>query len=483
MPLRNLAWLLIVPGLVGMGLAVTASAPPPDKDYKLVRQLVDVFAEVDANFYRELTDEERQQFVEAMINGGLQKLDPHSEYFNAAALKQFESDSQGSFGGVGILLGIDPKTKFLMVDHPMPGTPAYEAELIAGDLIVKVGDTSTEGMTVPEARKLITGEPNTNVTLTIRRAGQPDKQVTLTRANIQTHPISGVRRRSDDPAKWEWFVDKPNGIALIRISTFNELTDKELEAAVKEIEDAGGKAIILDLRGNGGGLLDQAIKVPDLFLTQGRIVSTRDRRSKERVFEAKESGTIFLPAEQKPLVVLVNEHSASASEIVAAAFQDHKRAVIVGERTFGKGSVQKLLRLGTDPPTAIKLTTETWWRPSGANMDRRLAPKDKLDEWGVKPDFEVPLTPEQRLRYRVELYKSQWLAGKPSVVGPTQPPPPTPKDDNGKPIIDDSKPFEDPQLLKAVEYLRKKLTGVGQAPVPAPIPAPPAGGFLTPIAG
>src|SRR5262245_18748626 len=470
MPLRNRGWLLIVPGLVGLGLAVTASAPPPDKDYKLIRQIVDVFAEVDANFYRELSDEEKQQFVEDMINGGLRKLDPHSEFMNAEALKRFEIDSQGSFGGVGILLEIDPKTKFLMVEHPVPGTPAYEAGLIANDLIVAVDGTSTEGLTVPKASERIKGEPGTKVTLTIRRAGQPDQPYTLTRARIEQHPVSGVRRDPTDPNKWDWFIDKPNGIALIHVATFNELTVKELEAAVKEIEAQDGKAIILDLRDNPGGLLDQATKMADLFLTEGKIVGTKDRRNKERVFNAKQDGTLFLPAEQKPLVVLVNGDSASASEIVAAAFQDHKRATIIGERTFGKGSVQKLLRLGTDPPSAVKLTTETWWRPSGANMDRKLVPKDRPDEWGVKPDIEVPMTEDQRRRYVVELWKAHWVAGKPSVVGANPPPTPTPKGPDGKPLVDDSKPFEDPPVNKAVEFLRKKLMGVGRAPAPAAQP-------------
>ncbi len=144
MPLRNLVWLLIVPGLVALGLAIGYSAPAPDKDYQLVRQIVEVLAEVDANYVRELTDDERQKLVEDMINGGLHQLDPHSEYLNEKDLKQFETDSEGSFGGVGILLGgFDPKTKFLRVEFPMPGTPAYDGGVVADDLIVKIDDVST----------------------------------------------------------------------------------------------------------------------------------------------------------------------------------------------------------------------------------------------------------------------------------------------------------------------------------------------------
>ncbi|MBP3960223.1 S41 family peptidase [Gemmata sp. G18] len=468
MPLRNLAWFLVVPAIVGLALAISFSAPPPDRDYDRVRQIVNVLAEVDANFYRELSEKEKQQLVEDMINGGLQKLDRHSEYFNADQLKRFESDAQGSFGGVGILLTLDPPTKFLKVNHPTPGTPAYEAGIIADDLIVKIGDTSTEGTTIPDARKLIVGEPGTQVKLTVRRAGRnpADEEVTLTRAQIAQHPVSGVRRRADDPNKWEWFLDKPNGIGYIRLSAFNELTTKELRAAVEEIERDGGKALVLDLRDNPGGLLNQAVDVVDLFLTEGRIVSTRDRRNKERVLEAKKDGTLFLPAEQKHIAVLVNDGSASASEIVSAALQDHKRAVVIGERTYGKGSVQKLLRLGGegDQKAAVKLTTETYWRPSGVNIDRVRAPEDAPDQWGVKPDIDVPMTKEEKMRADLEQLKLQWVAGKPGVEGLKPGPAPTPKGLDGKPLMDDSKPFVDQPLNKALEVLKKKIGGLGFAP-------------------
>src|SRR5580692_12318471 len=146
MPLRNLVWMLIIPGIVALGLAVGYSAPAPDKDYKLVRQVVEVLAEVDANYVRELTDEERQKLVENMINGGLSQLDKHSQYFNEQELREFETENKGGFGGIGILFQIDPKTKIPKVEYPMAGTPAYDAGVIAGDLIIKVDDVSTENM-------------------------------------------------------------------------------------------------------------------------------------------------------------------------------------------------------------------------------------------------------------------------------------------------------------------------------------------------
>jgi carboxyl-terminal processing protease len=479
MPQRNLIWLLVIPGIVGLGLAIGYSAPAPDKDYKLVRQVVEVLAEVDANYVKELTDDERQKLVENMINGGLSQLDKHSQYFNEQELHNFVRENEGSFGGVGIVFHIDQQTKFPKVGSLMPGTPAYDAGVIAGDLIVKVNDTNTDNLASDDLRNLITGESGSSVTLTLRRAGHnpPDFPVALTRAKIAMHPIIGASRRTDDPNRWNWFIDHQNKIGLIRIAAFNELTAKEVKAAVEEIEREGGRGLIIDLRDNPGGLLSQAIEVSDLFLKDGKIVTTKDRHGGTTTYTAKESGTLFLPADRKPIAVLVNDHSASASEIVAAALQDNKRAVIVGERTYGKGSVQTLFRLAPEQRTAVKLTTQTWWRPNGKNMDKLGAPSQNTDEWGVSPDegLSVPTTPNEKLRYEVdEMQKVKYVAGKPDAVGPN-PPPPTPvkppKGQDGKPLWDDSKPFEDQPMNRALDYLRKKLSGMGAVPRANPIPA------------
>lgn len=480
MPLRNLVWLVAVPAVVLVGLAVSYSAPAPDKDYKLVRQVVDVLAEVDANYYRELSDDDRQKFVEAMINGGLHELDPHSEYLNEDRLKEFHTSSHGSFGGVGIVLGIDQAHRGLKVEYPMPGTPAYEAGVAAGDRIVKIdgipvpplpekyadpGERVTaERAAVERAKAQITGELKTAVTLTLRREGRtpPEFDVMVTRAKIELHPVAGVARRKDDPTRWEWFADPRRKIALVRLKdSFSDLTTKELKAAVQEIEAAGGRGLILDLRDNPGGLLNEAIDVANLFLEGGqKIVSTRNRHGSERTFSAKKDAGLFLPTADnpRPMAVLVNRHSASASEIVASALQDNHRAVVVGERSFGKGSVQKLLYLNPEHSSAIKLTTETYWRPSGKNIHRAPTSKES-DDWGVRPDpgMEVPTTEEERIRYAVEMRKLEYVPGKPGAVGPNPPPPPTPKGSDGKPLVDESKPFEDRVLNRALEAVRKKL--------------------------
>ena len=446
----NLGWMLVVPAVILLGLAVTASAPPPDRDYQLVRTVVDVLAEVDKHYVRELSDDEKKKLVEDMINGGLQNLDPHSQYLNEDDLKSFENLSEGHYAGVGILLGKDPRSPYLKVETPLPGTPAYHAGIQPDDVILKVGDRSTENMQITDARKIIKGAPGTQVTLTIIREGMAKPEdVTLTRAVVEQHPVMGFARDPDDPLKWEFLADKANKIALIRLVGFSEKSDKELRAAVEQAERAGATALVLDLRDNPGGLLNQAVAVADLFLEEGVIVSTKNRNGGGRSWGAKPEGTVFGPGAKKPMAVLVNRGSASASEIVAAALQDHRRAVVVGERSFGKGSVQKVYNLRGDT-AAVKLTTETWLTPAGKNIHRWPDSKDS-DEWGVKPDagFEVKLTDDQRREYVRHMNQLNTVA-KP---GP-------------KPAGAKAKPYTDPVLEKALEHLRGKVKEVGEAPAP-----------------
>jgi carboxyl-terminal processing protease len=480
MPLRNLAWLLIVPALVMVGLAVTSSAPAPDKDYLLVRQVVDVLAEVDSNYYRELSDDDRQKLVEDMINGGLHQLDPHSEYLNKKRLDEFKASAEGSFGGVGIVLDVDFETRQLKVRNPMIGTPAYDAGVLANDFIMKIDGTPIPPLSdkgadpmdraeanrnaIEQAKKLIKGDLGTQVTITFKRAGRipAEFDVALTRSRIELHPVVGSVRKKDDPTKWEWFADPANKIALIRLKdSFSDLTTKELRAALDQIVEAGARGLILDLRDNPGGLLNEAIDVSNLFLTDGqKVVSTRNRHGSERSFTAKKEGSLFVPTADNPraMAVLVNRNSASASEIVAAALQDHGRAVIVGERTYGKGSVQKLLYLNPDKTAAVKLTTETYWRPSGKNIHRGKLKES--EEWGVRPDegLEVPITELDRLRQPYEVERMDYVAGKPGFVGATPPPPPpAPRRTDGTAYFDENKPFEDVVLNKAIEVLRAKV--------------------------
>lgn len=399
----NLAWLIAVPlaMLLGVSLSFTAPSREHDKEYKLVRTVVDVLAEVDQHYVRPLDDQQKQKLVEDMINGGLDRLDPYSQYMNADELRQFNASTEGNFGGVGIHLGVDPKTGLLMVISPMVGTPAHEAGILAGDLIIKLDDKSTEGMRIGDAVRLIQGEPGTKIAMTVVHEGsrQPETY-TLVRARIEVPTVLGLRRRADDVKEFEWFADRAAGVGYVRVIQFTEHTADDLKKALDRLDGEGVKALVLDLRDNPGGLLTSAIAVSDLFLAEGRIVSTKDRNGSGKSWDAKPDGSAFESAQKRPMAVLVNKNSASASEIVSAALQDHKRAVIVGERSYGKGSVQKIIRLGGDPPTALKLTTDTYWRPSERNIHRHPDSKE-TDEWGVKPDagFEVVLKDEERLDY------------------------------------------------------------------------------------
>ncbi len=278
----------------------------------------------------------------------------------------------------------------------MPGTPAYEAGVLAGDLIVKIDGKSTENLRMNEAVDLIQGDPGQKITLTVlhENAREP-VDITITRAIIEVQSVLGDRRKSDNLLAWDFMLDKENKIGYLRLTNFTKTASKELRDAIAELQRDGVRGLILDLRNNPGGLLKEAREVSDLFLTGGRIVSTRGRNHKEEIYDAKSEGTLLLPAEKYPLVVLVNKYSASASEIVAAALQDHQRAVIIGERTYGKGSVQNIIEMheGRDP-SALKLTTASYWRPSGKNIHRFPDSKD-TDDWGVRPnDSGYKLTPE-----------------------------------------------------------------------------------------
>ena len=451
---RNLAWMLVVPGLVLLGAVLSATAPPPEKDYKLVRTVVDVLAEVDKNYVRELSDDEKKKLVEDMIHGGLSRLDPHSTYFNEDDLHQFTTDTEGKFGGIGAYLTLHPQLQILMIESPMVGTPAFEAGLQSGDLIYKIDDKTTENMRVDEARGSIKGPAGTKVVLSILRLGTAKlEEVPLIRAEIKIHAVRGFARDPSDVAKWDFFADKENKIAMIRLTAFNDNTGEEVKAAVQEAERAGAKAMILDMRNNPGGLLSQAIVVSDLFLMSGKIVSTKDRTGTGRKWEAKKDGTLFEPASERPMAVLINSDSASASEIVAAALQDNGRAAIVGERSYGKGSVQKIFEL-SDRKTAVKLTAEVWLTPTGKNIHRWPTSKES-DDWGVRPDagLDVKLTLEDRRQHILH------VNGLDKIKPKGEAPPPAPD----APKIDPN--YKDKTLEKALEHLRKKLaTGPERKP-------------------
>lgn len=435
----NVAWLIGVPLVIVFGLAVTYSAPPlreRDQHYELVKLLVDVLSEVDQNYVRDLDPAARRKLVEDMINGGIERLDPHSGFMSAQEFRQFERKSRGKFGGIGIQVGVDRVTGLMVVTTPLVGTPAHAAGILPGDQILKVDGQSIDALRNSEAIELIQGEPGTSVTLTILHEGDTKPvDVTVVRAIIEVETVLGDHRKPDNPKEWEYIIDPDRKIAYIRLIEFDEPTAPTVKTILERLDIDGVRGLVLDLRGNPGGLLTSAVDIADFFLMGGKIVSTRGRRQQERVYNAKASGTLFEPADQKFIAVLIDRNSASASEIVAAALQDHQRAVVVGERSYGKGSVQNVFAM-EDQTTALKLTTQSYWRPSGKNIHRFPDSKD-TDDWGVQPNpgFDVKLTDEQRVAFVIARRKRDMAAGRGEQANPVQ----------------------DPVLEKALQYLRAKI--------------------------
>ncbi len=325
--------------------AAEVSKDQDSDTYRLLALFGDVFEKVRKDYVEEVTD---QKLVESALNGMLSSLDPHSGYLNDESFKDMQVQTKGEFGGLGIEVTMD--SGWVKVVSPIDDTPAHKAGIKPGDYITHIDGTAVMGLSLNEAVDKMRGKPGTDIKLTIRRKSVPEAlDITLTRAIIKIKPV-------------RYEVKEEDKIGYIRINTFSEKTTESVKKAVKEItKELGDKPIgyIIDLRNNPGGLLDQAVAVSDLFLESGEIVSTRSRNPEDTMrFNAK-PGDI---AEGLPIVVLINDGSASASEIVAGALQDHKRAVIAGMKSFGKGSVQTIIPIVNHG--AIRITTARYYTPS-----------------------------------------------------------------------------------------------------------------------
>jgi carboxyl-terminal processing protease len=304
------------------------------------------------------------KLVESAINGMLSGLDPHSSYMDAKSFRDMQVETHGEFGGVG--LEVTTENGLLKVVAPIDGTPAAKAGILANDIITKIDDDQVQGMTVDQAIEKMRGSVHTKVTLTIRRKGQAKAiEVSLMRDIIRVRSVRSEVEGDD--------------VGYIRVTQFNEQTTERLKKAITDIRSKISKdklkGYILDLRNNPGGLLDQAITVASAFLQSGEIVSTRGRNAEENQRFTAHAGDL---TKGKPLIVLINGGSASASEIVAGALQDHKRATILGTRSFGKGSVQTVIPLAPGNG-ALRLTTARYFTPSGRSIQAR----------GITPDIEV----------------------------------------------------------------------------------------------
>jgi len=363
--------------IIGLIIAHTAQAVGElsEKAVEPLRMFTRVLAVVDAKYVEPI---DPKTLIYGAIEGMLAKLDPHSSFMDPQVFKELNEDTSGKFGGLGI--EISRKDDFIAVISPIDDTPAAKAGIKAGDLIVKINNESTKGISVVEAMKKLRGKPGTQVTISIWREGL-DKpfDLSITRAIIEVKSISS---KTLEP-----------GYGYVKIHQFNANTISLLRKALDEMESAQGgmKGLVLDVRNNPGGLLDQAVKVSDEFLDSGLIVYTKGRDSNQNISESATS----LPKRPKyPIVVLVNAGSASASEIVAGALQDNHRAIILGERTFGKGSVQSIMPLPDG--SAIKLTTAKYYTPSGRDIQAKGIEPDLI----VTGDMYSGLDPEKAKFYR-----------------------------------------------------------------------------------
>jgi carboxyl-terminal processing protease len=347
-----------------------------------IRQFTDVFGAIKANYVEPVDD---KKLINEAISGMLTGLDPHSSFLDADAFKDLQAGTQGEFGGLGIEVGAEDGA--IRVIAPIDDTPAARAGIKSGDLIIKIDDKLTRGMTLTDAVKLMRGKPRTSLTLTIARKGEAKPlEFSLTRDVIK---VQSVRARVIEP-----------GYAFVRVSQFQERTVEDMAKQISDMYKQGPlKGIVLDLRNDPGGLLHSAVGVSAAFLPRRALVVSTDGRTEDarRRFVAapedylrgrSEDVVSKLPPEIKnvPMVVLVNGASASASEIVAGALQDHKRATLIGTQTFGKGSVQTIIPIANsaDGPAAIKLTTARYYTPSGRSIQAK----------GISPDLLVEDTPE-----------------------------------------------------------------------------------------
>lgn len=464
----NLAWLVGIAAAAVLGISVTYSAPTNptslQKKHENLKLIVDVLDEVQKKYVRELDQDKMRELVENMVNGGLEKLDPHSAFIGADEYKQFRQQSRGKFGGVGIRLGIDQRTGQFLVESPIAGTPAYEAGVMAGDIILKVDGKSLESWNLKKVLETIQGDPGTDVTLTVLHEGaKKPSDIKMTRAEIKIESVMGDTRDKINLKEWNFWVDPETKIAYIRLNAFTETTVEELTRVVDGLTKAGMKGLIVDLRNNPGGLLRASVEVSSMFIPEGKpVVTTKGRGGVvEEVFNARLKALIK-PGTSYPMAILLNRYSASASEIVAAALQDHARAIIVGERSFGKGSVQNLIEM-EEGHTALKITTASYWRPSGRNIHRFPDAKEE-DEWGVKPDkgYEVKLSDEERIEY------FKWRRDRDILRRPGEEVK-APPDGEKK----EKKEFRDKVMDKAMEYIRAELKKNERGQAPAVVPAAP----------
>jgi carboxyl-terminal processing protease len=350
---------------------------------------IDLFGEVLENIKKEYVDDVDQgEIMDSAINGVLQSLDPYSAYMSPELFKEMQTDTRGEFGGLGIEIGMEAGV--VKVISPIDDTPAEKAGIKAGDYIVKIGKEQVQGKSLMEAVKLMRGPVGTSIDLTVRRKDvKKPLEFTITRKIIEVQSVSSE------------IISKEKNIGYIRLKSFNENSDNQFLKSIKKFEkNPKIKGYTIDLRNNPGGLLAQAINITDFFLDDGEIVSTKGRKiSETRKFFARRGDEV----NGKPVIVLINNGSASASEIFAGALKDHKRAIILGESSYGKGSVQSIIPLKNGG--GMRLTISKYYLPSGKSIsDVGVAPDIVVEETG--DDFKIRSEKDNQLNYAIKLFNS-----------------------------------------------------------------------------
>ena len=365
--------------LISLLAPKTYGSSSDEEKYKYLDLFGQVFDRVRSSYVEEVTD---QELIEKAIDGMLSGLDPHSGFMNEEVFQEMQMDTEGKFGGLGIEITMEEG--FVKVIAPIEDTPAYEAGVLAGDYIIQIDETPVFGLTLNEAVELMRGKKGEPIVITISRANTEPFEIEIIRDYIKIRSVKS---------------EVLNNIGYLRITSFNEQTESGLLDAIKKIEKENQiKGYVLDVRSNPGGLLTQAVKVTDIFLERGEIVSTRGRDKKDiRRYRAKKSDR----TNGKPLVVIIDGGSASASEIVAGALQDHKRAIIIGTQSFGKGSVQTIIPFqvsNSDNLTGIRLTTARYYTPSGESIQGKGIVPDIIIEQGEFESFNYKRFSESDLK-------------------------------------------------------------------------------------
>jgi C-terminal peptidase prc len=400
-------------------------------------------------------DLEGHKALDQSLQRMLSHLDPYTTYIDPEMLSRFTTETTGKYRGIGISIRENRSKGALQVTSPLMGSPAYRAGLKTGDLITTIIRTvdadgnklpkpeiiSTKGMSINDAVKQIQGKPGTKIKLLVEREGEPKPlEFEVSRDVIELETVLGAKRKDND--EWEYMIDPENKICYVRLKSFARNTSRDLLRLISKLNKKGINGLVLDLRFNPGGLLTSAVEISDMFIDDGLIVTIRPRVGREAPYAGEHEGSFL----DFPMVCLVNGGSASGSEIVAACLQDHRRAVIMGERSYGKGSVQNIQPFEGGE---LKLTTASFWRPNGKNLNKSSTTGKDDEDWGVRPTKGYTVALSDKEREQLAEHQAELEVIPRRDIAPKEK-----KTD-----------FKDRQLEAALDYLRGQIKTASKAPL------------------